>query len=95
MEAPPLPYLERYLFNPLTARPLLRPRDGRLLAPVLQTIGRKLSPIELYYLGIKRWGQAFARDMGELLEDYIGRQLASMPSVDVRRDGVHRQEGRH
>ena len=82
-EAPPVPYLERYQFNPLTARPLLRLRDGRLLAPVLQTIGRKLSPIELYYLGIKRWGQAFARDMGELLEDYIGRQLASMPSVDV------------
>jgi hypothetical protein len=82
-EAPPVPYLERYQFNPLTARPLLRLRDGRLLAPVLQTIGRKLSPIELYYLGIKRWGQAFARDMGELLEDYIGRQLASMPSVEV------------
>jgi hypothetical protein len=82
-EAPPLPYLERYLFNPLTARPLLRLRDGRLLAPVLQTIGRKLSPIELYYLGIKRWGEAFARDMGELLEDYIGRQFASVPGVDV------------
>jgi hypothetical protein len=78
-----LPYLERYLFNPLTARPLLRLRDGRLLAPVLQTIGRKLSPIELYYLGIKRWGQAFARDMGKLLEDYIGRQLASLPGVEV------------
>lgn len=82
-EAPPLPYLERYLFNPLTARPLLRLRDGRLLAPVLQMIGRKLSPIELYYLGIKRWEEAFSRDMGELLEDYVGRQLASMPDVDV------------
>lgn len=62
-EAPPLPYLERYLFNPLTARPLLRLPDGRLVAPVPQVIGRKLSPIELYYLGIKRWGQAFARDV--------------------------------
>jgi hypothetical protein len=82
-KAPPLPYLERYLFNPLTGRPLLELRDGRLLAPVLQTIGRKLSPIELYYLGTKRWGQAFARDMGKLLEDYIGRQLASMPGVEV------------
>lgn len=82
-EAPTLLYLERYQFNPLTARPLLRLRDGRLLAPVLQTIGRKVSPIELYYLGIKRWGQAFARDMGELLEDYIGRQFASMPGVEV------------
>ena len=37
----------------------------------------------MYYLGIKRWGQAFVCDMGELLEDYIGRQLASMPGVEV------------
>lgn len=82
-EAPALPYLERYLFNPLTARPLLWMHDGRLLAPVLQAIGRKLSPIELYYLGIKRWGEAFARDMGELLEDYVGRQLACLPAVEI------------
>ena len=40
---------------------------------------RKLSPIELYYPGMKRWGQAFSRDMGELMEDYIGRQLATLP----------------
>lgn len=82
-EAPPLPYLERYLFNPLTARPLVRLRDGRLVAPVPEVIGRKLAPIELYYLGIKRWGQAFARDMGKLLEDYIGRQLAALPNAEV------------
>lgn len=82
-EAPPLAYLERYLFNPLTARPLLRLPDGRLLAPVMQAIGRKISPIELYYLGVKRWGDAFARDMGELLEDYVGRQLSSMPGVQI------------
>lgn len=80
-EAPPLPYLERYLFNPLTARPLLRMGDGRLIAPVMHTIGRKLSPIELYYLGVKRSGSAFARDMGKLQEDYIGRQLATLPGV--------------
>lgn len=91
-EAPPLPYLERYLFNPLTARPLLRLPDGRLLAPVMQTIGRKLSPIELYYLGIKRWGQAFARDMGELLEDYIGRQLASLPAVEVHPEVTYKEK---
>jgi hypothetical protein len=82
-EAPPLPYLERYLFNPLTARPLIRMGDGRLLAPVWQAIGRRLSPIELYYLGMKRWGQAFSRDMGELLEDYVGRQLATLPDAEV------------
>lgn len=82
-EAPPLPYLDRYLFNPLAARPLIRLADGRLLAPVPQMIGRKLSPIELYYQGIKRWDVAFAHDLGELLEDYVGRQLRTLPDVAV------------
>ena len=49
---------------------------------MLQAIGRELSPIKAVLLGIS-WGLAFARDMGELLEDYIGRQLASMPGVAV------------
>jgi hypothetical protein len=49
----------------------------------MHTIGRKLSPIELYYLGIKRWGPAFTRDMGKLQEDYIGRQLATLPGAQV------------
>jgi len=78
-----LPFLDRYMFNPLTARPLVRLNDGRLLAPVPQLIARKLSPAELYYLGIKHWGEPFARDMGELLEDYVGRQLDTLPDVTV------------
>jgi len=82
-EAPVLPFLDRYMFNPLTARPLVRLNDGRLLAPVPQLIARKLSPAELYYLGIKHWGEPFARDMGELLEDYVGRQLDTLPDVTV------------
>jgi hypothetical protein len=82
-EAPPLSFLDRYMFNPLTARPLVRLGDGRLLAPVPQLITRKLSPAELYYLGIKRWGEPFARDMGELFEDYVGRQLTTLPDVTV------------
>jgi hypothetical protein len=82
-EAPPLPFLERYKFNPLTARPFVRLGDGRLLAPVPQLIARKLSPMELYYLGIRRWGESFARDMGELFEDYVGRQLHTLPDITV------------
>ena len=69
------------MFNPLTARPLVRLGDGRLVAPVPQLIARKLSPMELYYLGIKRWGEPFARDMGELFEDYVGRQLDTLPDA--------------
>lgn len=81
--APPLPGLERYMFNPLTARPLLRLGDGRLLAPVPQLILHRLSPIEQYYEGVGRWGNAFARDLGELLEDYVGRQLGTLPGATV------------
>jgi hypothetical protein len=39
--------------------------------------------MELYYLGIKRWDQPFARDMGELFEDYVGRQLDTLPDASV------------
>jgi hypothetical protein len=83
--APILPGLERYTFNPLTARPLLRLDDGRFLAPVPQLIMHRLSPIEQYYEGVGRlrWGEAFTRDLGELLEDYIGRQLKTLPGVAV------------
>jgi hypothetical protein len=82
-EAPPLPFLDRYMFNPLTARPFVRLGDGRLLAPVPQLIGRKLSPVELYYLGSKRWGNPFTNDMGHLFENYVGRQLQTLPDATV------------
>lgn len=81
--APALPDLERYMFNPLTARPLLRLDDGRLLAPVPKLILHRLSPIEQYYEGIRRWGDPFAHDLGELLEDYVGRQLKTLPGATV------------
>jgi len=83
--APVLPGLERYMFNPLTARPLLRLDDGRLLAPVPQLILHRLSPIEQYYEGVRRlgWGEAFTRDLGELFEDYVGRQLGTLPGATV------------
>ena len=79
-----LPFLDRYNFNPLTARPLV--------APVPQLIPRKLSPLELYYVGIERWGTAFTRDMGELLEDYIGRQFKTLSGVDVHPEVVYIQK---
>ncbi len=81
----PLPpeFLDRYGFNPLADRPFVRLDDGRLLAPVPQLITRKLSPLGLYYLGLKRWGESFTRDMGELFEDYVGRQLRTLPGVTV------------
>lgn len=81
--APVHPLLPQYTFNPLTERPFIQMPDGRALAPVPQLITRKLSPIEIYYAGIDRFDVAFARDMGELFEDYVGRQWATLPRADV------------
>jgi len=89
----PMPYLDRYAFNPLTSKPFVRLPDGRLLAPVPQLIPRRLSPLELYYVGLKRWGDAFAQDLGELLEDYLGRQFTTLPDVTVHPEIVY-QEGK-
>ncbi|MGY0231983.1 hypothetical protein [Longispora urticae] len=89
-ETPALEFLDQYMFNPLTARPLVQLRDGRYIAPVPQLILRKLSPLELYYPGLDRWGQAFARDMGELFEDYVGRQLRHLPDAVVHAEISYR-----
>ena len=58
-------------------------------------ISRKLSPAELYYQGLDRWDTAFTTDLGELLEDYVGRQLSTLPDATVHseieyRDGKNR-----
>jgi hypothetical protein len=93
-DMPSFPFLDRYQVNPLTARPLVRLADGRLLAPLPQLILWKLSPLELYYLGVDRWGEAFTRDMGELVEDYVGRQFTALPEATVLPE-IKYQEGKN
>jgi hypothetical protein len=90
-ERTPLPHLDRYAFNPLTSRPFVRLSDGRLIAPVRHLIPRRLTPLELYYVGLGRWRTAFTRDLGELHEDYVGRQFAALPAVRVFPEVVYRQ----
>jgi hypothetical protein len=87
----PLPHLDRYAFNPLTSRPFVRLSDGRLIAPVRHLIPRRLTPLELYYVGIAQWRTKFTRDLGELHEDYVGRQLATLPGVSVHPEIVYRE----
>ncbi|MFI6332873.1 hypothetical protein ACIBBG_31780 [Micromonospora chersina] len=82
-EAPTVPMLDKYLFNPLTARPFIRRKDGRLIAPVPQLISRRMSPLEWYYAGVREWGTDFASDLGYLFEDYVGRQFATVPDASV------------
>lgn len=87
----PLPHLDRYAFNPLTSRPFVRLADGRLIAPVRHLIPRRLTPLELYYVGIARWGTPFTRELGYLHEDYVGRQFATLPDARVYPEIVYRE----
>ncbi|MGN9812573.1 hypothetical protein ACTMSW_24870 [Micromonospora sp. BQ11] len=82
-EVPAVPLLDKYLFNPLMARPFIRRKDGRLIAPVPQLISRRMSPLEWYYAGIREWGTDFAIDLGYLFEDYVGRQFTTVPGASV------------
>jgi len=74
---------ERYAFNPLTSRPFLRWPDGRYLAPQPRLILRTVSPGNLYYDGIRTLGGAFARDLGKLVERYVGEQLKTVGGAEL------------
>ncbi|WP_203818964.1 hypothetical protein [Paractinoplanes ferrugineus] len=87
----PLPHLDRYAFNPLTSRPFVRLSDGRLIAPVRHLIPRRLTPLELYYVGLARWGTSFTRELGYLHEDYVGRQFATVPDAQVYPEIMYRE----
>lgn len=79
----PVPTLRRYEFNPLVARPFIGMVDGRYLAPQPAYVFQKLSPAAIYYLGIERFGEPFARDVGNVFQAYVGRQLAQFPDAVV------------
>lgn len=89
-EAPVNPLLPQYTYNPLVDRPLIHMPDGRAIAPIPQLISRRLSPIDVYYAGIRRFGVAFAHDMGELFEDYVGRQFSTLPHATVAPEIVYK-----
>lgn len=88
---PPTGY-ERYAYNPLIKRPFLRMPDGRLLAPQPRLILRTVSPGALYYRGMDEFGQPFSRDLGNLTEHYVGKQLGAIqPSPELHPEIVYRE----
>ncbi len=70
--------LERYAYNPLTRRPFVLMPDGRYLAPQPRLILRTISPGALFPIGKEVLGDAFAHDLGTLVEAYVGRQLRTL-----------------
>lgn len=88
---PPAGY-ERYAYNPLIKRPFLRMPDGRLLAPQPRLILRTVSPGALYYRGMDEFGQPFSRDLGNLTEHYVGKQLRAIePPPELHPEIVYRE----
>jgi hypothetical protein len=79
----------RFAFNPLRDKPVVSGILPDLLVPVLGQIFRKISPLGVYYVGAKLWGNSFTDDVGDLFEQYIGRQLATIPDAQVHPEVVY------
>jgi hypothetical protein len=73
----------RFSFNPLLAKPVVAGIGPELLVPVPAQLFRKISPLGLYYAGAARWGNSFTEDVGDLFEQYVGRQLQQIPDAVV------------
>ena len=65
----------RYGHNALLSRPVVRGVHEDWLISVPGLIVRRLSPLGLYYAGVEHWGKAFADDLGDLFEPYVGSHL--------------------
>lgn len=65
----------RFGFNPLLSWPAVSGLHRDWLIPVPGLVIRRLSPLGIYYAGLKRWDKKFADDLGDLFENYIGNTL--------------------
>jgi hypothetical protein len=64
-------------------RPLLTGSGPGYLCPVPYLALAKATPWGVYFTGLTRYGEGFARDPGHLFEQYIGRQLRLIPGARV------------
>jgi hypothetical protein len=78
------PY-RRFSYNPLLGHPLVAGLTDQHLLPVPAQVMRKISPLGIYYAGvaIADWGNKFAEDLGELFEQYVGRQLGTLTDIAI------------
>ncbi len=93
-DSPPVdPATRRFTFNPLRSRPVLSDYGPGYLVPVRAAVLGKVSPYGIYYSGIARYGCDFAHDLGDLFEQYVGRQLGLLPEAVVHPEIIY-TEGR-
>ncbi|MGW7539881.1 hypothetical protein ACWGKQ_02005 [Streptomyces sp. NPDC054770] len=88
------PHLRRFEYNPLRGRPFLSGFGPGYLAPSTHLVAPKGSPLGLYYLGVEHFGNSFAQELGDLFEQYIGRQLRLLPDAEVHSEVIYRDERR-
>jgi hypothetical protein len=75
--------LRRFTFNPLRGHPVLTGFGTGYLCPIPQLAWAKAAPWGVYFTGLSHYGERFARDLGHLFEQYIGRQLRLLPAAHV------------
>jgi hypothetical protein len=77
------PEMRRFEHNPLRSQPFLTGFGPGYLTPAPRAIIGKVSPLGLYHTGVQYFGNSFAQDFGELLEQYVGRQLKLLTDATV------------
>jgi hypothetical protein len=87
------PQLRRFDYNPLRGRPALTGYGPGYLCPVPGLVWAKASPSGLYFTGLQHFGSGFVDDLGELFEQYVGRQLRLIGDATVIPE-VSYKEGR-
>ncbi|MEU5387166.1 hypothetical protein [Kitasatospora cineracea] len=86
----PDPELRRFGFNPLRAHPVLSGFGDGYLVPSPAAVLAKASAYGIYYSGIGKFGPAFADDLGDLFEQYVGRHLRLVEGAEVHPEVSYR-----
>ena len=69
------PAQKKFAFNPLADRPFIEDVAPIPIAPWVQAIMRKAVPPSIYHLATRELGDGFTRDLGQVFQHYVGRQL--------------------
>lgn len=76
--------LRQHDWNPFVGHPFVRMGDNQYLAPQAWFVASRVRPSAVYYLGVKRYGNTWAEDLGRAHEDYIRLQLDQLkPNASV------------
>lgn len=72
----PLPTAQKkFAFNPLADKPFIEDVAPIPIAPWVHAIMRKAVPPSIYHMATRALGDSFTRDLGQIFQHYIGRQL--------------------